>query len=134
VQRALGDVLIAWENEALLAIKHLGSEQVELVVPSISILAEPPVALVDTVVDRKGTRQVAEGYLQFLYSSGGQELAAKHFFRPRAAAVAEKFAAQFKPLQTFTVDQVFGGWSKAQPAHFDDGGHYDAMTRAAAGR
>ncbi len=127
VQREIGDVLIAWENEALLSLKELGSERLELIVPSISILAEPPVALVDTVVDRKGTRQVAEAYLQFLYTPIGQELAARHYFRPRDKEVAAKHADVFKKLNTFSIDEVFGGWSKAQQTHFADGGMYDRL-------
>ncbi len=129
VQRGIGDVLIAWENEALLAIHELGSDQVEMVVPSISILAEPPVAFVDTVVDRKGTRQVAEAYLQFLYTPIGQEIAAKHYFRPRDAAVAAQHNDEFPALKTFLIDAVFGGWSKAQKQHFADGGIYDRIYR-----
>jgi sulfate/thiosulfate-binding protein len=129
VQRGIGDVLISWENEALLAIKELGPDQVEMIVPSISILAEPPVALVDTVVDRKGTRQVAEAYLHFLYTPVGQDLAAKHYFRPRDPVVAEKHRGEFQALTTFSIDVAFGGWSKAQQQHFADGGIYDRIYR-----
>jgi sulfate transport system substrate-binding protein len=132
VQREVGDVLITWENEALLSIRELGPERVQLVTPSISILAEPPVALVDTVVDRKGTRQVAEGYLQFLYSPSGQELAAKHYFRPRNIAVAAQYRDQFQPLKLFSIDEAFGGWAKAQAQHFADGGVFDRVTRVSA--
>jgi sulfate transport system substrate-binding protein len=129
VQRGIGDVLLAWENEALLSINELGPDKVEMVVPAISILAEPPVALVDTVVDRKGTRQVAEAYLQFLYTPVGQEIAAKHYYRPRNAEIAAKHTA-FQPLQLFTIDQVFGGWAKAQSEHFaDNSGIYDRIYR-----
>jgi sulfate/thiosulfate transport system substrate-binding protein len=129
VQREIGDVLIAWENEALLSIRELGPERVEIIVPSISILAEPPVALVDTVVDRRGTRQVAEAYLQFLYTPAVQEIAAKHYFRPRDATVAAEHRATFRPLTTFTIDTAFGGWAKAQATHFDEGGVYDRLNR-----
>jgi sulfate transport system substrate-binding protein len=129
VQREIGDVLIAWENEALLSIRELGSERVEMVLPSISILAEPPVALVDTVVDRHGTRQVAEAYLQYLYTPAAQAIAAKHYFRPRDAAVAEQHKEDFKPLPTFTIDTAFGGWTQAQATHFDEGGVYDRLNR-----
>jgi len=129
VKREIGDVLIAWENEALLAIRELGPEQVEVVTPSLSILAEPPVAIVDTVVDRKGTRQVAEAYLRFLYTPTGQELAAKHYFRPRDGVVSERHRSEFPALATFTIDAVFGGWAKAQHQHFDDDGSYDRITR-----
>ena len=127
VQRQIGDVLIAWENEALLAIRELGADKVEIVVPSITILAEPPVAVVDTVVDRRGTRQVAEAYLQYLYSDAGQEIAAKHYFRPRNAQVRERHAALFPPVQTFTVDEVFGGWNHAHATHFADGALFDRI-------
>ena len=116
VQREIGDVLLAWENEALLAIRELGPDKVEIVVPSISILAEPPVAVVDTVVDRRGTRQVAEAYLQYLYTPAGQEIAAKHYFRPRNAEVLAKHREQFPQLELFTVDEVFGGWTAAHEA------------------
>jgi sulfate/thiosulfate-binding protein len=127
VQREIGDVLLAWENEALLAIRELGPEKVEIVVPPVSILAEPPVAVVDTVVDRRGTRQVAEAYLRYLYSPAGQEVAAKHYFRPRDAQVLEKYREQFAPLELFTVDQVFGGWTAAHDKHFADGALFDKL-------
>jgi sulfate/thiosulfate-binding protein len=127
VQREIGDVLIGWENEALLAIRELGPDKVEMVVPSISILAEPPVAVVDTVVDRRGTRQVAEAYLRYLYAPAGQEIAAKHYFRPRDPQILEKYRAQFAPLELFTVDQVFGGWTQAHDKHFADGGVFDRI-------
>jgi sulfate/thiosulfate-binding protein len=127
VQREIGDVLLAWENEALLAIRELGPDKVDIVVPSISILAEPPVAVVDTVVDRRGTRQIAEAYLKYLYAPAGQEIAAKHYFRPRDAQVREKYREQFAPLQLFTVDQVFGGWTAAHDKHFADGGVFDKI-------
>ena len=127
VEREIGDVLIAWENEALLAIRQLGKDRLELVVPSVSILAETPVALVDRVADRRGTRQLAEAYLGFLYTDEGQELAAAHYFRPRSAAVAAKHAAQFPTLALFTIDELFGGWQHAQKEHFADGGAFDQI-------
>jgi sulfate transport system substrate-binding protein len=128
VQRGIGDVLLAWENEAYLAVAE-GKGQVEIVVPSVSILAEPPVAIVDKVVDKKGTRAVAEAYLQFLYSPEGQELAAKFHYRPRDAKVAAKYAATFAQVKLFTIDQAFGGWQAAQKAHFADGGTFDQIYR-----
>jgi sulfate transport system substrate-binding protein len=127
VQRGLGDVLLAWENEAFLSINELGRDKLEIVVPSTSILAEPPVAVVDKVADKRGTRAVAEAYLNFLYSPEGQEIAAQNFYRPRLASVAAKHAEQFPKLALFTIDEVFGGWSKAQPAHFADGGVFDQI-------
>jgi sulfate/thiosulfate-binding protein len=127
-QRGIGDVLIAWENEALLATEVLGKDKFELVVPSVSMLAEPPVAVVDKVVDRRGTRKVAEAYLTFLYSAEGQEIAAKHYFRPRAADVLAKYAHQFPKVNLVTIDDaMFGGWAKAQKKHFDDGGVFDQI-------
>jgi sulfate/thiosulfate transport system substrate-binding protein len=128
VQREIGDVLLAWENEALLAIRELGPDKVEIVAPSISMLAEPPVAVVDTVVDRRGTRQVAEAYLQYLYAPAGQQLAAKHYFRPRDAAVLQQYREQFASLDLFTIDQAFGGWTKAHDTHFADGGVFDRIS------
>jgi sulfate/thiosulfate transport system substrate-binding protein len=127
VQRGIGDVLIAWENEALLAVQKLGQNNVEIVVPSVSILAEPPVALVDKVADKRGTRQVAQAYLDFLYQPEAQDIAAKNFYRPRNEAIAKKYAAQFPNLPTFTIDEVFGGWTKAQQTHFSDGGVFDRI-------
>jgi sulfate transport system substrate-binding protein len=127
VQRGIGDVLIAWENEALLAAQMLGKDKVDIVLPSMSILAEPSVSIVDKVVDRRGTRKVAEAYLKFLYSDEGQALAAKHFFRPRNAAVLAKYASQFPKIRLITIDAVFGGWNKAQKTHFDDGGTFDQI-------
>jgi len=126
VQRRLGDVLLAWENEAYLALDE-SPGQLEIVVPSISILAEPPVAVVDKVVDRKGTRAIAEAYLQYLYSPEGQEIAAKRHYRPRDQAVAARFASSFAKVKLFTVDEAFGGWQKAQKAHFADGGVFDQI-------
>lgn len=127
VQREIGDVLLAWENEALLAIKELGPDKVEMVVPSSSIVAEPPVAVVDTVVDRRGTRQIAEAYLQYLYTQEGQEIAAKHYFRPRNPAVIERHKDQFPNLDLFTIAEVFGGWASAHEQHFADGAMFDRI-------
>jgi sulfate transport system substrate-binding protein len=127
VERGIGDVLIAWENEALLAIKDLGQGKVEIVVPSVSILAEPPVAVVDKVARKHGTVQVAQGYLEYLYSEAGQEIAARHFYRPRMASVAAKYAAQFPKIPLVTIDEVFGGWKKAQATHFADGALFDQI-------
>jgi sulfate transport system substrate-binding protein len=128
VQRGIGDVFLSWENEAFLAVHEMGKDQFEIVVPSVSILAEPSVALVDRVVDKRGTRKVAEGYLQYLYSPAGQTAAAKHYYRPRdAKAVPEEFTKRFPKLDLFTVDEVFGGWQKAQAEHFDDGGVFDSI-------
>ncbi|WP_134677657.1 sulfate ABC transporter substrate-binding protein [Ectopseudomonas khazarica] len=125
VQRGLGDVLLAWENEAYLSLAEEGGEQLEIVTPSLSILAEPPVAVVDANVDRKGTRAIAEAYLQHLYSEEGQRIAAKNFYRPRNEKVAAEFKEQFKDLHLVTIDKDFGGWKQAQPKYFDDGGVFD---------
>ncbi|MFA5042896.1 MAG: sulfate ABC transporter substrate-binding protein [Kiritimatiellia bacterium] len=127
VQRGIGDALISWENEAFLALKEFGADKFELVVPSLSILAEPPVTVVDKVVDRRGTRAVAGAYLDFLYTEQGQELAAKHFYRPRLESVATKYAATFPKIELITIADVFGGWQKAQAAHFNDGGVFDRI-------
>ncbi|RAU35986.1 sulfate ABC transporter substrate-binding protein [Pseudomonas sp. RIT411] len=127
VQRQLGDVLIAWENEAYLSLKEEGGDQLEIVTPSLSILAEPPVAVVDKVVDKKGTRKQAEAYLQYLYSLEGQRIAAQNFYRPRDAKVAAEFKDQFKPVKLVTIDQEFGGWKEAQPKYFADGGVFDKI-------
>ena len=126
-QRDIGDVLITFENEAVLIGQELGREKFAVVYPSISIQAEAPVAIVDKVVDKKGTRKPAQGYLDFLYSPAGQEIIARHFFRPRLEAVLKKYAEQFKPIQLFTVDEVFGDWAKAQETHFADGGVFDQI-------
>jgi sulfate/thiosulfate transport system substrate-binding protein len=126
VQRQIGDVLIAWENEAYLALKEFG-DQYQIVTPSLSILAEPPVAVVDKVVDKKGTRQVAEAYLKFLYTEQGQEIAAKNFYRPRLQSVADKYKKQFPSLNLLTIDKDFGGWQEAQKKHFADGGVFDQI-------
>jgi sulfate transport system substrate-binding protein len=126
-QKEIGDVLIAWENEAFLAQKEFGPGKYETVVPSSSILAEPPVAVVEKVVERKGTAEVARAYLDYLYSDEGQEIAARNFYRPRNAAVAAKYAGAFPKLELFTIDQVFGGWTVAQKTHFADGGVFDQI-------
>jgi sulfate transport system substrate-binding protein len=131
VERGVGDGLIAWENEALLALKELGPDKFEVIVPSVSILAEPPVAVVDKVVDKRGTRRVAEAYVQFLYSDAGQEIAAKHYYRPRNEKAAAKYAAQFPKVTLFTVGESFGGWQKAQKTHFADGGSFDKLYQPA---
>jgi sulfate transport system substrate-binding protein len=126
-ERGIGDVLIAWENEAYLSVKELGPDKFEIVTPSISILAEPPVAVVDKVVDKKGTRKVATAYLEKLYSPIGQEIAAQNYYRPRDPKVAAKYANQFAKVKLVTIDQVFGGWQKAQKTHFNDGGVFDEI-------
>jgi sulfate/thiosulfate transport system substrate-binding protein len=127
VQHELGDVLIAWENEAFLSIKELGPDKVQIVVPPQSILAEPPVSIVDKVVDKKGTRAVAQAYLEYLYTPEGQEIAAKNYYRPRLDSVAKKYSATFPKIKLVTVDEVFGGWQKAQKTHFADGGVFDQI-------
>jgi sulfate transport system substrate-binding protein len=127
VERGIGDVLIAWENEAFLAVKELGPDKFEIVTPSVSILAEPPVAIVDKVVDKRGTRKQAQAYLDYLYSPEGQELAAKNYYRPSDAKVAAKYAKQFQPVKLFTLSDYFGTWRQAQKAHFDDGGVFDQI-------
>jgi sulfate transport system substrate-binding protein len=126
-ERGIGDVLISWENEAFLAIKELGPEKFEIVVPSLSILAEPPVAVVDKVVDRRRTRTVATEYLKFWYTPEGQAIAARHYYRPRDPAVSAKYATQFLDVKLITIDGVFGGWQKAQKTHFEDGGVFDQI-------
>jgi sulfate transport system substrate-binding protein len=127
VQRGIGDVLLAWENEALLSIKELGPDKVDIVIPSLSILAEPPVAIVDKVADKKGTRAIAQAYLEYLYTPEGQEIAARNYYRPRLDAVAKKHAATFPKVNLITIDAVFGGWQKAQKTHFADGGVFDQI-------
>ena len=127
VERGLGDVLLAWENEALLALKELGPDKFDIVAPSVSILAEPPVAVVDKVVDKRGTRAAAQAYLEFLYSPAGQDLAGQNHYRPIDPAAAAKHAKQFPQLKLFTIDQAFGGWAAAQKAHFSDGGSFDRI-------
>ncbi|MDR2641242.1 MAG: sulfate ABC transporter substrate-binding protein [Planctomycetaceae bacterium] len=127
VQREIGDVLLNWENEAFLAIREYGKNKYEIVVPPVSILAEPPVAVVDKVVDRRGTRKVAEAYLNYLYSAEGQEIAAKNFYRPRNKTILQKYSNNFADVKLFTIDDVFGGWKKAQTKHFADGGIFDQI-------
>ena len=126
-ERGIGDVFLAWENEAFLAVRELGPDKFDIVVPSVSILAEPPVAVVDKVVDRKGTRAAATAYLQYLYSPVGQDIAGKHYYRPTDPKVAARYAAQFPRIDLFTIDSAFGGWAKAQKTHFADGGVFDQI-------
>ena len=127
VERGIGDVLIAWENEVLLGAKDLGQDKFEIVVPSMSILCEPTVSIVDKVVDKKGTRTVAEEYLKYLYSPEGQEIAAKRYYRPRSEAVAKKYASQFPKVKLFTLAEIVGDWQKTQKVHFADGGVFDQV-------
>jgi sulfate transport system substrate-binding protein len=127
VERRIGDVLLAWESEALLAVERLGKGELEVVVPRLSILAEPPVAVVDRVVDRRGTRAAAQAYLEHLYSPEGQEIAARHFYRPRDPEVAARHAARFARVELVTIEAVSGGWRKAQAVHFGDGGVFDQI-------
>jgi sulfate transport system substrate-binding protein len=127
VERRIGDVLIAWENEAYLALDEFGKDKFEIVTPSLSILAEPTVAIVDKVVDRKGTRAAAEAYFSFIYSPEGQEIAAQNHYRPRNAEIAAKHANEFAKTDLFTIDEVFGGWQKAQATHFNDDGIFDKI-------
>ncbi|WP_420892628.1 sulfate ABC transporter substrate-binding protein [Pectobacterium aquaticum] len=127
VQRQLGDVLLAWENEAYLSLQEQGGDQLEIVTPSLSILAEPPVAVVDKVVERKGTQKQAEAYLQYLYSDEAQRIIGKNFYRPRNAKIAEEFKDQFAPVNLVTIDKDFGGWKAAQEKYFNDGGVFDAI-------
>ena len=126
-ERGIGDVFLSWENEAHLAVKELGPDKFDIIVPSLSILAEPPVTLVDANADKKGTRKVAEAYLEYLYSPEGQELAGKHYYRPTDPKAAEKYKDQLLPVDLFTIDDVFGGWQKAQKEHFADGGIFDQI-------
>jgi sulfate/thiosulfate-binding protein len=126
-ERGIGDVLLAWENEAHLSLKEFGAGRFDIVYPSLSVLAEPPVAVVDKVAAKRGTRHVAEEYLKYLYTPEGQEIAAKHFYRPVDAKVAAKYAKQFPKIALFTIGEVFGGWQKAQKAHFADGGVFDQI-------
>jgi sulfate/thiosulfate transport system substrate-binding protein len=127
VERGIGDVLIAWENEAILAARELGKGKFEIVSPTMSILAEPPVALVDKVATRHKTKEIAQSYLEYLYAPEGQDIAARHYYRPRLQSVAAKYTAQFPKLTLFTIDEVFGGWAKAQKTHFADGGVFDQI-------
>jgi sulfate transport system substrate-binding protein len=132
IERGIGDVLIAWEDEALLVTRKLKPGAFEIVVPTVSILAEPPVAWVDGVVQKKGTEKVARAYLEFLYTPEAQEAAARHFYRPSLGAVAERFAEQFPEIERFSVDKVFGGWASAQKVHFADGGEFDRLYQGGA--
>lgn len=129
VERGVGDVLLAWENEAYLALKEFGPEKFEIVAPPLSILAEPPVAIVDKVANKKGTRNVADAYLQYWYTKEGQEIAARNFYRPRDAEIAKKYEDSFAKVELFTIDELFGGWTKAQKEHFADGGVFDQIYR-----
>ena len=127
VERGIGDVLLTWDNEAFLALKELGPDKLQIVVPSVSVLAQPPVALVDKVVDKHGTRKAAQAYLDYLYTEQAQQIIARNFYRPADPKVAARFSAQFPKLTLFTVDAVFGGWQKAQATHFADGGVFDQI-------
>lgn len=127
VERGIGDVFISWENEAFLALKELGPDKFEIVVPSLSILAEPPVSIIDKTVDKRKTRAVAQAYLEYLYSDVGQEIAGKNYYRPTAPAAAAKYEKQFPKVNLFKIDDVFGGWQKAQKTHFSDGGTFDQI-------
>ncbi|MGL9620655.1 sulfate ABC transporter substrate-binding protein [Bradyrhizobium sp. U531] len=127
VERGVGDVLLAWENEAFLALKEFGANKFEIVAPPQSILAEPPVAIIDKVADKKGTRNAADAYLQYWYTREGQEIAGRNFYRPRDAEIAKKFENAFAKVELFTIDDVFGGWTKAQKEHFADGGIFDQI-------
>jgi sulfate/thiosulfate-binding protein len=126
-QRGLGDVLLSWENEAFLALDELGRDKFEVITPAVSVLAEPPVAVVEKIAAKHGTTEVATAYLNFLYTEQGQEIGAKHYYRPRLDKVAAKYAGKFQKVQFFTVDELFGGWAKAQKRHFDDGGVFDQI-------
>ncbi len=127
VEREIGDVLLAWENEAHLAIKQFGVDKFDIITPPLSILAEPPVAVVDKVAKKHGTADVAKAYLEYLYSDEGQDIAGRNFYRPRSEKAAAKYAGQFAPVKLVTVDEIFGGWQKAQKAHFADGGVFDQI-------
>lgn len=127
VERGVGDIFLSWENEAFLAIKELGPDKFEIVVPSLSILAQPPVSVVDKVVDKRGTRKAAEAYLEYLYSEEGQEIAARHFYRPTNPKIAAKYADKFPKVTLFTIDDAFGGWTRASQTHFQDGGTFDQI-------
>jgi len=133
-ERGVGDVLLAWENEALLLADEIGKDRFDIVVPKVSILAEPPVAVVDKYAGKHGTRAVAREYLEFLYSEEGQEIAARHHFRPRSAEAAERHAARFPRLELFTIDEAFGGWESAQRTHFAEGAIFDQIAVAQARR
>ena len=126
-RRGIGDVLLSWENEAFLALNEMGKDKFEVVTPTISILAEPPVSLVDKVAARHGTTEAAKAYLEFLYTEEGQEIGAKNYYRPRSAQALAKYPKRFPTLQFFTIDELFGGWQKAQKRHFEDGGVFDRI-------
>jgi sulfate transport system substrate-binding protein len=126
-ERGVGDVFISWENEAFLAVKELGPDKFDIVVPSLSILAEPPVTVVDKVVDKRGTRAVAQAYLEYLYSPEGQDIAGQNYYRPTDPKAAAKYEKSFTKVNLFTIDEVFGGWAKAQKTHFADGGVFDQI-------
>jgi sulfate/thiosulfate transport system substrate-binding protein len=130
IERGIGDVLLSWENEALLSLNGLGKGEFDIVYPPLSIVAEPPVSIVDKIVDQHGTRAVAEAYLQFLYSPQGQEIAARHYFRPRLEEVAVRYQKTFPPIKLFTLEEVFGSWSQAQKIHFDEGGIFDQIAQS----
>jgi sulfate transport system substrate-binding protein len=131
-QRGIGDVLLSWENEAYIAVREFGPDRLEVVAPSVSILAEPPVAVIDGMVDRRGTRRLAEEFLRFLYTEPAQQIAARHFFRPTSPALLEASRRQFPALKMFTIDQISGGWHKAHAEHFADGGLFDRIYRPSA--
>jgi sulfate transport system substrate-binding protein len=126
-ERGIGDVLLAWENEAHLSLKEFGADKFDIVYPPISILAEPPVTVVDKVVDKRGTREVAQAYLDYLYTPEGQDIAARNFYRPIDPTVAARYTRLFPRLNLFTIDDTFGGWAKAQKTHFADGGVFDKI-------
>jgi sulfate/thiosulfate-binding protein len=130
IQREIGDVLVGWENEAFLALKEYGAGKFEIIVPSVSILAEPPVTVVDKVAKKHGTEAVAKAYLEYLYSDEGQAIAGRNFYRPRSEKAAAKYATQFAKVSLFTIDEMFGGWQQAQKAHFGDGGSFDQIQRS----
>ncbi len=130
VERGIGDVLVAWENEAFLAVNEIGKDRFEMVAPSISILAEPPVTVVEKVAKKHGTAEIAKAYLEFLYTDEGQEIIAKHHFRPRSEVILKKYADKYPPIPLFTIDELFGGWQKAQAEHFSDGGSFDQIYQA----
>ncbi|HNH52690.1 MAG TPA: sulfate ABC transporter substrate-binding protein, partial [Nitrosomonas sp.] len=127
VERGIGDVLIAWENEAYLALKEYGNDKFEIIVPSVSVLAEPPVAIIDKVVDKKGTRVIAEAYLNYLYSEEAQHIAAKHYFRPSDETIAAQYAQQFTKVKLFKISDTFGSWKNIHQIHFSDGGIFDQI-------
>jgi sulfate transport system substrate-binding protein len=127
VQRGIGDVLLSWENEAIMAVRELGPDKLEIVAPSLSILAEPPVAWLDKNTTKHGTQTLAKGYLEFLYTERGQEIAAKHYYRPRLESVAKKHAGVFPQVKLFTIEEMFGSWREAHAKHFADGGVFDAI-------